>query len=123
MALTKDFVNVLVPVITGFLVIYTAAIGKLWADSRELFSTTRMLIIAGAPAIAGVVSLFCCLGVIQILLVLAGPEPYSTFWYHDPSQEDMLQFASRYLLVGQLIFGAAIGLAIGLFIYVYRKRT
>jgi hypothetical protein len=122
-ALTKDFVSVLVPVITGFLVIYTAALGKLWSDHRGLFSTIRIWIAAGAPAIAGIVSLFCCFGVIQILLNLAGPEPHSTIWFGKLNQTEMLQYARRYLIIGQLIFGVAVGLAIGFYIHVFRKGT
>lgn len=79
--IVKDSVTILVPVVTGYIVLFSGSIGKMWLEHRQDLTRVKLvLIFAGLSTIVGILSISCCLGVMSLLLKATYGSEQPTFW-------------------------------------------
>jgi hypothetical protein len=120
--LVKDFVTILVPVVTGYIVLFSGSIGKLWLEHRkDLMKTNLVPIFAGMSIIMGMVSISFCMGVMSLLLKASYGTDQYTFWRGVINSKELVEYAHKYLMIGWVFF--VISIALGFTSYFYIIRT
>lgn len=116
--IVKDFVTILVPIVTGYIVLFSGAIGKMWLEHRKDLARANLVIIfAGLSVIVGILSISCCLGVMSLLLKATYGSEQSTFWKGVLNSKELVEYAHEYLMIGWQIF--VLSIAFGLVSYFF----
>lgn len=103
--IVKDSVTILVPVVTGYIVLFSGSIGKIWLEHRNDLSKMRqVLLCSGLSIVLGILSISFCLGVMSLLLKASYGDNQNTFWKGILSSQELVGYAHDYLMVGWVFF-------------------
>lgn len=119
--LIKDAVSIMIPVITGFIVLFGAALGKLWdkkrADTTMIFSWAPSII----SVLCSVLSLWLCFGAMGLCIKASTGDNHSLFWgLHDLNTKELVNYARYYLMAAYDIFSVSIAFVVLFFIRIIR---
>lgn len=121
--LIKDAVSIMIPVITGFIVLVGASLGKLWDKTRV--DTT--IIIYWIPSIililCSVLSLWLCFGAMGLCIKASTGDAHDLLWFHDLNSKELATYARYYLMAAYDVFSVSIAFAVLFFIRIIRKST
>ena len=122
-ALLKDAVSIMIPVITGFVVLFSGSMGKLWDMARSKSAGPIPWTLAGISLLLAVVSLFICFGVMSICIKATTGEAGRLFLIGSMQPKEMITAARYYLYGAYVIFACAVTLSGWFFYRFVRKNT
>ena len=122
-ALLKDAVSIMIPVITGFVVLFSGSMGKLWDTARSKSAGPISWTLAGISLLLAVVSLFICFGVMSICIKATTGEAGRLFLIGSMQPKEMITAARYYLYGAYVIFACAVTLSGWFFYRFVRKNT
>ena len=103
--LVFQVVSIMVPVVTGYLVLFVGAIGRLWELSRD-----RQLRLAwrfiGFTVVAGVLSLICWAGAMATGIMFSTGESFRPWWllWQKIFPQQALRLSRHFLSAGYSLF-------------------
>jgi hypothetical protein len=119
--LTKDFVTILVPVVTGYIVLFPGSIDKLWLEHRKnLGEKELVLVFAGLSVIIGILRISFCMGVMSLLLKATYGSDQSTFWMGVLDSRGLVEYAHKYLMIRWGFFVLFVALGLTAYFYVIK---
>lgn len=110
--LLKDAISIMIPVVTGFVALFGATLGKIWEwnrgrDHRQEASWR----LAAATFGAAVLSLWTCFGAMGIIIKASTGQEGDVLWFAGLSSEELARAARYYLYAAYTLFGGAIAFA------------
>jgi hypothetical protein len=112
----KDSVSLMIPVLTGFILLFGGALGKLWERPRLASAgTISWRLPTGALACAAL-SLFICFLVMSLCVNAATGENHGFFFLRDVAPKALADYARKCLFVAYAGFAVAVVFA-GWFYY------
>lgn len=121
--LLKDAVSIMIPVITGFVVLFGVSIGKLWQTSNSSKRASYPWCNAGVAIFIALISLFACFGVMGICIKASLGEPGRILWMTQVTPEQMVHYGRWYLNVAYFAFSIAISLSAVCYYRIMRGNT
>ena len=116
--IVKDSVTILVPVVTGYIVLFSGSIGKMWLEHRcDLSRVKLVLLFAGLSVVTGILSISGCLGVMSLLLKATYGSEQSTFWKGALNSKELVEYAHEYLMIAWQFF--VLSIAFGFISYFF----
>jgi len=122
-ALLKDAVSIMIPVITGFVVLFCGSMGRLWDTARSKSGGPVSWTLAGISLLLAVVSLFICFGVMSSCIKASTGEAGKLFFIGSMQPKEMITAVSSYLYGAYGIFACAVTLSGWFFYRFVRKHT
>lgn len=122
-ALLKDAVSIMIPVITGFVLLFCGSMGRLWDTARSKSAGPVSWTLAGISLLLAVVSLFICFGVMSICIKASTGEAGKLFLIGSMQPKEMITAARYYLYGAYVIFACAVTLSGWFFYRFVRKHT
>ena len=110
--------QVMVPVITGFIVLVSAIVGKLWESSSGLVEYR----VIGAGVVLSVIALFCWLGVMPFCYKAALGYEQGVWGFGTYNSAALFEWGRRFARLGQITFGLAVIAASWFCLRVARRR-
>jgi hypothetical protein len=121
--LLKDAVSIMIPVITGFVVLFGVSIGKLWQTSDASKRASYPWCNAGVAIFFALISLFACFGVMGLCIKASLGEPGKIVWLIDATPEQMVRYGRWYLNAAYFSFSIAIGLSAVCYLRIIRGSS
>ena len=117
--LVMEAVKTMIPVITGFLVLYVGGLGKAWELGRSQQVWKVPVWGASAPILAGILALGCYASSMALVIIHSAQRTFSFLVWSNLSVEQQLSLARKFLGVGYWLFLLSVVLAGALFLRLY----
>ena len=117
--LIMEAVKTMIPVITGFLVLFVGGLGKAWELSRGQQAWRVPVWVASGPVLAGIMALGCYASSMALVIIHSDQQPFSFLVWSNLPVEQQLLLARKFLGVGYWLFLLAVFLAGALFLRMY----
>jgi hypothetical protein len=114
--LIKDGVSIMIPVITGFIVLYGGSLGKKTQNLSKNYKYPWKIAIISLSF--SVISLFICFGTFSICIRASFGEPAIVLWVIEANPKELVLYAKHYLSAAYICFGIAVSFAT---IFYYRN--
>jgi hypothetical protein len=122
-SLLKDAVSIMIPVITGFVVLFGASIGKLWQTTDASRRASYPWLNAGVAIFFAFISLFACFGVMGICIKASLEEQGRVLWITGATPEQMIRYGRWYLNSSYIAFSIGISLSAVCYYRIIRRGT
>ena len=120
--LLKDFVSLLVPIVTGYLVLFSGSIGKLWLEHKsDLIHVRVIILLAGLSVVVGLLSISILMGTMSLLLKATYGTDQETFWRGTISSQELVEYAHVYLINGWTMFTISMAFGFSSYLMVLKE--
>lgn len=106
--LTKDAVSLMIPVITGFIVLFGSALGKLLEPAQGVPKAVISSPLTVVSFLSSVVSLFMCFGAMSLCLKASIGEPASFYFLSGLEPKELIVCTRKLLYVSSVVFAVSI---------------
>lgn len=122
-SLLKDAVSIMIPVITGFIVLFCGLLMKLWqtTDANKRKAYPWMMVFT--TVFTSFISLFFCFGVMLFCINASLGMPDKIHWVFEANPEKMVYWGKLYLHLAYGAFSGAIGAAFFCYYQIIRDKA
>lgn len=119
--LIKDGVSIMIPVVTGFIVLFGGSLGKQWQMAKSFPDSHIPWRIAGVSMCFALISLYICFGTMNICIIASIGEPALIFWIIEAKPHELVLYGKHYLTGAYVTFGVSIAFAVLCYYRILKK--